>query len=279
MNKIKEYVYISFAMGIVAVAVYFFLGPSKLVIGSVAGLGYVLAQLIPLPVSWIVLIINVVLLIIGILLIGKEFGAKTIFSTILLSVYLALFEKLFPNIQSLTQNGIYDALLYIVIVALGQAMLFRTNASSGGLDIVAKILNKYTPLNLGVSVTVAGMSVAMSSLLVYDLGTMIVSMLWTYANGLVIDNFIDGFNKKKRVCIISEEYDTIRQYILFTLKRGVSLVKVIGGYDQEEKMELQTIMTKYEYKKLLNFLEHKEIHAFVTISTVNEVIGTWNKQK
>ncbi|MDO4466907.1 MAG: YitT family protein [Bacillota bacterium] len=278
MNKIKEYVYITFAMGIVAIAVYFFLGPSKLAIGSIAGLGYVLAQLIPLPVSSIVLIINILLLILGVLLIGKEFGAKTIFSTLLLSGYLAIFERFFPNIQSLTNEGIYDALLYIVIVALGQAMLFRANASSGGLDIVAKIINKYTPLNLGFSVTIAGMAAAMSALLVYDLGTTIVSMLWTYANGIVIDSFIDGFNRKKRICIISEEYDKIREYILFSLKRGVTLAPILGGFEKEEKMELQSIMTKYEYKHLLNYLEKEQIPAFVTISTVNEVIGTWNKQ-
>ncbi|MBQ0065451.1 MAG: YitT family protein [Firmicutes bacterium] len=279
MNKIKEYVYITFAMGIVAVAVYFFLGPSQLAIGSVAGLAYVLSHFIPLPVSIITLSINVFLLVIGIVLIGKEFGAKTIYTTILISVYLAIFEKLFPNVQSLTQSGIYDALLYSIIVALGQAMLFKTNASSGGLDIVAKILNKYTPLDLGTSVTLAGMSVAASSLLVYDLGTMIISMFWTYANGLIIDSFIDGFNRKKRVCIISDDYDRIREYVLFNMKRGVSMVKVIGGYDQKEKMELQSIMTKYEYKRLLNFLEKEQIQAFITISTTNEVIGIWNQKR
>lgn len=279
MNKIKEYVYITFAMGIVAVAVYFFLGPSQLAIGSVAGLAYVLSHFIGLPVSIITLSINVFLLVIGIVLIGKEFGAKTIYTTILISVYLAIFEKLFPNVQSLTQSGIYDALLYSIIVALGQAMLFKTNASSGGLDIVAKILNKYTPLDLGTSVTLAGMSVAASSLLVYDLGTMIISMFWTYANGLIIDSFIDGFNRKKRVCIISDDYDRIREYVLFNMKRGVSMVKVIGGYDQKEKMELQSIMTKYEYKRLLNFLEKEQIQAFITISTTNEVIGIWNQKR
>lgn len=279
MNKIKEYVYITFAMGIVAVAVYFFLGPSQLAIGSVAGLAYVLSHFIPLPVSIITLSINVFLLVIGIVLIGKEFGAKTIYTTILISVYLAIFEKLVPNVQSLTQSGIYDALLYSIIVALGQAMLFKTNASSGGLDIVAKILNKYTPLDLGTSVTLAGMSVAASSLLVYDLGTMIISMFWTYANGLIIDSFIDGFNRKKRVCIISDDYDRIREYVLFNMKRGVSMVKVIGGYDQKEKMELQSIMTKYEYKRLLNFLEKEQIQAFITISTTNEVIGIWNQKR
>ena len=278
MNQVKEYLYISIAMFIVSIAVYFFLGPSEVIVGSVSGLAFVLERIIHVRMSIITLVINIVLLLIGFILLGKEFGARTVYASILMSLYLMLFEEVVPLSGSITHNNVYDLVLYILVVGLGQAILFHINASSGGLDIVAKILSKYTPLDIGTAVTITGMGVACSSILVYDVGTLVVSLLGTYANGVVVDSFIDGFNKKKRICIVSDEYEDIKNYIMHDIHRGVSLYKVIGGYDGKERLELQTAMTKYEYKKLLHYLNNRSISAFVTVSTINEVIGTWNKK-
>lgn len=195
---VKEGVLITCAMLIVSAAVYFFLVPSKIVVGSISGLAMVLAELLHMQMSTITFILNVVLLMAGFLFIGKEFGAKTIYTSLLLPVFLWIFERLFPVTESLTGNSVYDLVSYILIIALGQAILFNVNASSGGLDVIAKIISKYTRADIGKAVTIAGMVTAVTSILVYDIGTLVVSVLGTYANGLAVDYFIDGFNRRRK---------------------------------------------------------------------------------
>lgn len=282
MNKkrwIKEWLLISVAMVIISVAVYFFLLPSEIIVGSISGLAMVLAKLFPMTISSLTFLMNVVLLVIGFLLVGKEFGIKTVYTSLLLPFFIFLFETLFPLKGSLTGSQIYDLITYILLLALGQAVLFNVNASSGGLDIVAKIIHKYWNMDIGQACSVAGMISAATSILAYDIGTLIVSLLATYANGQAVDYFIDGFHRKKRICILCEEYETIQDYIMNTMKRGVTLYVAQGGYDKQVKMELVTIMDKQEYKQLLNYLHNENFKAFVSVSTVNEVIGTWNEEK
>lgn len=275
-DYIREFGMITIAMFFVAVGVYFFLVPSGIVVGSVSGLALVLSQLINVSMSAITFGLNAVLLIIGFIFIGKEFGAKTVYTSMLLPFFLAVFEYIVPINESLTGNSVYDLASYILILAMGQALLFNVNASSGGLDIVAKIINKYTHMEIGKAVTIAGMVTALSSILVYDIGTLIVSILGTYANGQAVDYFVDGFNKRKRICIISDDYEAIQEYIMKEMNRGTTLYIAKGGYDKKERIELQTIMTSNEYKQFLNYLNHSDFDVFLTVSTVNEVIGKWN---
>lgn len=275
-DYIREFGMITIAMFFVAVGVYFFLVPSGIVVGSVSGLALVLSQLIDVSMSVITFVLNAVLLIIGFIFIGKEFGAKTVYTSMLLPFFLAVFEYIVPINESLTGNSVYDLASYILILAMGQALLFNVNASSGGLDIVAKIINKYTHMEIGKAVTIAGMVTALSSILVYDIGTLIVSILGTYANGQAVDYFVDGFNKRKRICIISDDYEAIQEYIMKEMNRGTTLYIAKGGYDKKERIELQTIMTANEYKQFLNYLNHSDFDVFLTVSTVNEVIGKWN---
>lgn len=277
---LKEYGLISAGVFIVAVAVYFFLMPSNVVIGSLAGLIMVIAEFVPLKISVLTFIANAILLVIGFLLVGKEFGAKTVYCSLLMSVYLAIFEVIFPNYTSLTNDQFLDALCYMVVVSLGLAMLFNANASSGGLDIVAKLMNKFLHIDMGKAMSIAGMVTAATSILVYDSKTLVLSILGTYANGIVIDNFIDGFNKKKHVCILSKEYEKIRDYIVHELKQGVTVYEAKGGYSNETKIELITILDRNSYALLLQFVHQVDAHAFMTVSTTNEIIGSWNiKQK
>ena len=278
-NTIKDFSIITLGMFIVSAAVYFFLIPSEIVVGSISGLSMVLSQLLGIPISLITFILNAVLLVIGFIFIGKDFGAKTIYTSMLLPVFLWIFEMLFPFSGSLTQNQVFDLAAYILIVALGQALLFHVNASSGGLDIVAKIMNKFMHIELGKAVTLAGLFTAMASIFVYDVSTLIISILGTYGNGLAVDYFIDGFNKRKRVCIICDDYKDIQDYILNDLKRGVTLYTAQGAYDEKHRTELVTILAKQEYRLLLNYLHTAQKQVFVTVSTVNEVIGEWNKHK
>ena len=190
-----------------------------------------------------------------------------------------MFEKIVPNPTSLTGDIIIDTLCYVLIVSVGLAMLFNTNASSGGLDIIAKFLNKYFHMELGKAMTVAGMCTAISSILVYDTKTLVISVLATYFNGIVLDHFIDGFHVRKRVCILSDSYQDIQKFIMQKLHRGVTLYMAKGGYDNRERVEIQTILTRQEYGELLNYIHETDQKAFVTVSMVSEVIGQWGSGK
>lgn len=275
-NLVYEYALISFATFVIAAAVYFFLIPSKVVIGSISGLAIVIAELVPLSISMITMILNVILLLIGFLLLGKEFGMKTVYTSLLMPIFIAVFEQFIPLNGSLTGSSIYDIAADILLVAFGQAILFNVNASSGGIDILAKILNKYCHIEIGKAVSAAGIVTAMTSILVYDIGTLIISILGTLANGQAVDYFTSGLNRKKKISIISDNYEKIEDYILHTMHRGVTRYQVIGSYNNETKVELVTIMDTNEYKKLLVFLHQYPEKVFVTISNVSEILGEWN---
>lgn len=276
---IREYGIITAGTAVIAAAVYFFMIPSNVIVGSLSGLVIVLANFISLPISVMTFILNAVLLVIGFIFIGKEFGAKTVYTSALLPLFLFVFEKAVPGNASLTNDIFIDTICYVLVVSIGLAMLFNANASSGGLDIAAKILNKYMHVEIGKAMTITGMCVAVSSVLIYDKKSVIMSILATYVNGIVIDNFIGGFNRRKRVCILSDHYEVIQRFIVEELKRGVTLYKATGGYNSEERTEIRTILTQSEYGKLLEYLHSIDMKAFVTVSTVNEVIGEWNVVK
>lgn len=276
---IKEYSIVTLGTLIVATGVFFFMLPSNVVAGSLTGLVMVLTNFIPLKISVLTFILNAFLLVIGFIFIGKEFGGKTVYASVLLPIFLGIFEFAFPNNQSLTNDVLLDTICYLLVVSVGIALLFRVNASSGGLDIVAKILNKYAHIELGKAMSIAGMVTAFSSILVYDKKTLVMSILATYVNGIILDNFIDGYNRRKRVCILSSNYEQIQDFITNELKRGVTLYQAIGGYKKEEKTEIVTILTRSEYGALLNYLHSVDKSAFVTVSTVNEVVGEWNSKR
>lgn len=276
---IREYGIITLGIFIISMALYFFMIPSNVIVGSLSGLVIVLANFIPLPISVMTFILNAALLIIGFIFIGKEFGAKTVYTSVMLPVFLFVFEKIVPNNKSLTGDILIDTICYVLVVSVGLAMLFNANASSGGLDIVAKIVNKYLHVEIGKAMTITGMCVAVSSILVYGTKEVILSILATYVNGIVIDNFIGGFNRRKRVCILSDHYEVVQKFITEELNRGVTLYTAMGGYNKTERIEVVTILTQNEYGKLLEYLHTVDMRAFVTVSTVNEVIGEWNIKK
>ena len=276
MNKrlelIKEYVVITFAIFIISLAVFFFLMPSHLAVGSISGLSIVVGNYIPLPISTITMFFNVGLLIVGFLLIGKEFGGKTIYTSVLLPIIIGIFEKIFPNNTSITADPFLDMICYLFVVSVGLAMLFNRNASSGGLDIIAKLMNKYLHMDLGNSMAIAGMVVALSSALVYDSKTVILSVLGTYLNGIVLDHFIFGFDMKKRVCIVSNKEEEIRKFILNELHSGATIYEAYGAYQLQPRREIITIVDKHEYKSLMSFIEKTDANAFVTVYTVHKII-------
>lgn len=268
----KEFIVITFATLIVSAAVFFFLIPSQVSVGSISGLAMILGNIIPLHISIITFILNGLLLIIGFLLIGKEFGAKTVYTSLLLPLFLRIFEIWFPDFSSINDDPFLDMVCYIFVVSIGLAILFRENASSGGLDIVAKLLNKYFRMDMGKAMALPGMCVALSSILFYDKKLVVLSLLGTYLNGLVLDHFIFGLNLKKRVCIISEKEAEIRSFILNRLHSGATIYEGRGAYDGQPKTEIITIVDKNEYALLMSYLLKTDPSAFVTVYTVSEVI-------
>lgn len=268
---IKEIVVLTAAMSIISAGVYFFLVPSETSISSISGLGIVLSHFVPLPLSMITMILNAVLLIIGFLTCGKEFGVKTIYTSMTLPVFLGIYERFFPDYGSLTNSQELDVICYILIVGAGSSILFNRNASSGGLDIVAKIMNKYLHMELGKAMSLSGMCIALSAALVYDKKAVVLSVLGTYFNGIVLDHFIFGQNIKRRVCIITRHEKELREFILHNLHSGATIYESIGAYNMEKRNEIITIVDKGEYQKLMNYMNHQDPDAFITVYTVSDV--------
>lgn len=270
--KIWEFTVITFATVLVAAVVYFFMVPSNLSVGSITGLAIVISNLVPLSVSQITMIMNVFLLIIGFIFIGKEFGAKTVYTSLLLPVILGIFEKIVPDVQSITGDQFVDCIAYSIFICVAQALLFTRNASSGGLDIVGKLMNKYLRMELGSAIAIAGMAVALSSALVYDLRTVVISVIGTYLSGIFLDRFLFGSTIKKRVCILSKKNEEILQFVLHELHSGATLYHAYGAYTEEMHKEINVIVDKSEYLKLMNFVTKIDPDAFMTVYTINEVM-------
>ncbi len=262
-----------------AIATHFILVPSKMIIGSISGLSIVLYTLTGMPVSLIAFAINAVLLVLAYFLIGKEFGAKTVYTALILSPWLYFLEKYFPVSHSLMQDPWFDLLSFVFIISITQAFLFKINASTGGLDILAKIINKYAHIDIGTSVTFAGAAICCSAFAINDFKLVCIGLFGTWINGLVLNHFSSGLNSKKRICVISRESDKIKDYIIHELHRGVSLYEVQGGFSKDKFMEITAILTKDEFVGLMKFIETNEIKIFMTAGNVDEIYGSWNEKR
>ena len=268
---VKETVILTVAVAIIAAAVYFFLVPSHTSVSSISGLGIVLSNFVPLQLSAITIILNVVLLIIGFFTCGREFGVKTVYTSVMLPLFLGLFEIIFPNFGSMTDSQELDVLCYVLVVSVGLSILFNRNASSGGLDIVAKIMNKYLHMELGKAMSLSVMCVALSAALVYDKKTVVLSILGTYFNGIVLDHFIFDNKIKRRVWIITKKEEELRQFIIHDLHSGATIYEAIGACNMEKRREIITIVDKGEYQKLMKFINQEDPKAFITVYNVSNM--------
>ncbi len=287
----KELVLMTLGMAIAAAGVYYFMMPSKLVLGSISGLSIVISNLfglagITVKVSVVVTVINAILLIMAWFLIGKEFGAKTVYTALILGPLLEFWEKVMPyekliepGLTSVMGDPLLDLICFVLMVSISQTLLFHINASTGGLDILAKIVNKYLHFDIGVSVSVAGAIICCTAFAINPFRMVVTGLVGTWFNGLAIDHFTASINKRKRVCIISKEYERLRVYIINTLHRGCSLYEVKGGYSGEINVEVQALLTQEEFSNLMNYIRTEKIDAFITAGNVSEIYGLWNNQK
>lgn len=270
---IRDLPILTLGMIITAIAVHFFLIPSKLILGSITGLSIVLNLLTSISVPVLIFIINALLLILSYFLIGREFGIKTVYTALILSPMLAILDKVCPVEQSLMHDQWLDLLCFVLLLSFAQTILFRRNASTGGLDIVAKIINKYFHIDLSLSVSISGAIICCTAIFVYDVRTVIIGLIGTYLNGLVLENFMIGFNSKKRACIISKDYEPIRKFIIEDLNRGATIYPIKGGLGFEDKFEIESLMTRNEFSYLMEFIKKEQIDAFITAGTVSEIYG------
>ena len=287
----KEFIIMSVAMLIAAAAVYYFLMPSNLIIGSITGLSMVISGLfglagITVKVSVVVTVINAILLVLAWLLIGAEFGAKTVYTALILGPFIEFWEKVYPvsrimepGATSLMGDPWFDLLCFVLILSASQTILFNINASTGGLDILAKIVNKYLHFDIGTSVTVAGALICCAAFFINPFRLVIIGIIGTWINGLALDYFTASLNRRKRVCIISSRYEEIRKYIIEELQRGCSLYNVTGGYNGHQNIEIQALLTQQEFATLMNYLKKNDIHGFITAGNVSEIYGDWNQKK
>ena len=286
----KELIIMTLGMLFGAAGVYYFLMPSKLIIGSISGLSIVLSELfgtagIAIKTSTIILIINAILLVLAWWLIGAEFGAKTVYTALILGPMIDFWEKVLPYQKLITEGTSVmndpwlDLICFVLMLSICQALLFRINASTGGLDILAKIVNKYFHFDIGTSVTIAGALICCSAFTINPFKMVVVGLIGTWINGIAVDYFTDTLNRRKRVCIISSHYDEIRQYIIHDLERGCSLYHLQGGYNGDEKIEVVTLLTQDEYAKLFNYLKEQHFECFITAGNVSEIYGNWHTRK
>ena len=278
-EKLKYFLTIFGGTFIIAFGVYFFMNPIHIMCGSVTGLAIVLINFIPVPLSVMTFILNVICIILAFVFIDRKFGVKIIFISLLLPAIIFVFETFFPNPQSLTGNLALDAIAMITVICFGQAILFNANAASGGLDIIAKMMNKYLHMELGKAIVIAGAVTVASSYFAYDIQTVVIGFMTTYFSGILLDYFIDGFTGKIRVCIISKHNDEIKRYVIEELQRGITVYTAVGGYSGEPRNELCAVLTKKEYGQLMDYVEGVDPNPFVTISNIKRVVGSWNTPK
>lgn len=286
-----ELITMTLGMMVGAAAVYYFLVPSKLIIGSISGLSIVLTEIlqgagINIGLSTMIFGINALLLILAWFLIGREFGAKTVYTALILGPLVSFWEKVLPLEKVMAPGDIsvmndpwLDLICFVLMLSVSQAILFRINASSGGLDIIAKIINKYLHFDIGMSVTVAGALICCSAFAINPFRMVVIGLIGTWINGLAVDYFTASLNRRKRVCMITDRYEEVRRYIIEELQRGCSLYPVRGGYSGTDHTEVVSLLTQTEFASLLAFLKNNEIKAFITSGNVSEIYGEWNEKK
>ena len=291
----KELVIMTLGMAVTAAAVYYFLVPSKLIIGTISGLSIVLVNIfsgmgIEMNLGNLIMIINIILLILAFLLIDSEFGFKTVYTALILGPLTNFWDAVYPwqniandNLVTGTPSVMGDPWLdlccFVLLLSAAQALMFSINASTGGLDILAKIVNKYLHFDIGASVSVAGAVICCTAFFINDFRMVIIGLIGTWINGLVVDYFTATLNNHKKLCIVSKDYERIRKYIIEELHRGCTLYEVTGGYSGEKSIELEVLLSKDEFSKILGWMKDEKIEAFSTAGNVSEVYGYWSSGK
>ena len=272
-KNLKEYILITFGIILVALSVEYFFSPNNIAAGGVTGLAIVVNALIPqLSVGTITLILNLVLFILAFGLIDGNFGGKTIFASLGLSVIMWIIER-FLNPFAITTDLVIATVFGTLISAFGMAIVFNSNASTGGTDILAKILNKFFHINIGKSLLIVDILITFAGAIVFGIDTGFYAMLSVIILGIAEDRFIDGFNSSKEITIISQHYEKISEFILEDLSRGCTYLNGEGVYSGKEIKVIYSVLSRNEFIKLKEFIKEVDETAFISVRESYEVLG------
>ena len=277
MKKLTYWLVLNIGVAMLAVGIYFFMAPNGFAPGGVSGVSIILAKLLgdilPITQSTYLTVTNVLLLIIGVIILGKECGFLTFYCAIVYSVESMLLEYFIPMHAPLTDQPLLELIYAVSLTGVGGAIVFRCNASSGGTDIVALILRKYTNLNTGTALLLADLTVAVSSIFIYDIKTGLFSLLGLFAKVFLIDDLLDSMNMCKAFTIITTEAEKIREYVMTEMKHGATMHKAEGAYSGEEKQVIITVCRHTEALKLRRKVKQIDPHSFIIITKTSEIMG------
>lgn len=272
-KKIESFLLMNAGCILLAFGVYFFKIPNGFATGGVSGIGTILAQLTPISAGIWIWILNIVLLVLGFLLLGKKTGLKTVYCSMLYSAITYILEIIVPLSQPLSNQPLLELIYAMLLTSIGAAMIFNSNASSGGTDIAALILKKYTSIDVGKALLATDFIVAASSFFVFNMQTGLFSLLGLFAKAFIVDSVIESFNTCKYFVVITSEREKIASYIIENLHHGATTGVVVGEYTHQEKAMIHTVCRRIEAIKLRNKIKEIDPHAFIIVTTSSEIIG------
>ena len=271
-KNIKEFALITIGILLVAISVVYFFEPNNIAAGGITGLAIVINHYIPfISIGPLVLMMDAVLFVIALIVLGAKFGAKTIYSSVLLSVSMWLMQTFIPI--NITNDLMLATIFGTLISAGGMAIVFNANASTGGTDIIAKILNKFFHIEIGKSLLMVDFLVTLLGAITFGINMGLYGLLSVIINGVVIDNIIAGFKTKSEITIISDKNKDISKFILNDLERGCTFIKGVGGFTGKDTALLYTVLDRSEFIKLKNKIREIDKNAFITVGEVHEVMG------
>jgi uncharacterized membrane-anchored protein YitT (DUF2179 family) len=279
MKKIKHFVFLNSGLFLVAAGIYYFLVPSDLAAGGVSGIAMVVNHYFSsIPVGALMLFMNFILFVISFLVVGKDFATRTVYSSFVMSGMIMALERFFPIHKPLTDDIFIQLIFGILMSGIGMAIVFNQNSSTGGTDIIAKIINKYFHVPIGKAILSVDFIVTLSAAMTFGIKIGMYSLLGVIINGLVIDNVIQGLNTSENVVIITSESEKIKNYIINTLERGATIYIAKGAYTNKEKEVIATILNQKEFIRLRGYIRDIDPRAFITVSKVHEALGEGFKQ-
>ena len=272
-SKLKNFSLLTISTLIMAVGIYFFKFANNFTFGGITGIAVLVAKFLPISASDFSFVVNILLLIIGWIVLGKSFAEKTAYSTILLSVSLSLLERIYPMSHPLTNEPLLELIFAILLPALGSAILFNIGASSGGTDVIAMILKKYTSVNIGKGLMISDLIFTLAGFLVFNVKTGLYSLLGLIMRSALIDNFIESFNRSKYFHVVTSNATCICDFIQNDLQRGATIVNATGAFTGDDKYIILTVLSPSQAVKLRNFIKEHDPKAFLLISNTSEIIG------
>ncbi|QAT44032.1 YitT family protein [Aminipila luticellarii] len=272
-RSLIDYTLITLGLFLVAAGVYFFKMPNNFSTGGVSGISILLSAVVPMSKATLMAVINMLLLGVGFIFLGTSFGIRTLYGSVVLSFFVKFFEHLIPLDRPMTDQPLLELVFAVILPAVGSAILFNYSASSGGTDIIAMILKKYTALDIGKALFCTDAIIAVTSGIMFGVTTGLFSVLGLLAKAVVVDNVMEGINVSKYFTIITDRPEEVSEFIHSQLRRGATKYKCIGTYDNKERFVIMSVMNRAQAKQLRDYIRRDDPQAFVIITNSSNILG------